>query len=264
MVDVPLEISEGQSFEDIGAAATPAQFADRLVHIAKTHYGHAGRKFVGYLQEDREKRIKTGTDHARRVHEMLISPEDDPQVQRVAKRFAIIAAAGHLAIEGGILPWAPQSVDAAIQACFLAWRGHRGGGVSEEKRSALKHLKLFFQLNGSSRFERMRLITANRDQQQERGHDQQEQDVENMTSFQVRDRCGYRREQEDGSYIYYVYPEAWEQEVCGDHDADLMLSVAADHGALELGEGNRKKKNQRLPGNPRPTRVVAIQPHLLG
>jgi uncharacterized protein (DUF927 family) len=225
-----------------------------MTHLAKSHFGHAGPTFVAYFLQNEEGHLAQVTETAKRVFRHLIQDDDDPQVQRVAKRFAIIAAAGHLAVAGGILDWNPDNVDLAVSSCFTAWRSQRGGGESEERRNALKHLRWFFEVHGPSRFERLILDTADDDQP----------DVSRSDDFAVRDRCGYRLTQADGGQLYYVLSHAWEREVCGDHNPDLLLKIAGDLGALVLGEGGRKKKKIRLPDFPNGVRLVAIRPHLLG
>lgn len=183
--------------------------------------------------------------------ERMLDDDDDPQIQRVATRFAAVAAAGHLAEQAGILQISPEQIDDAAILCFGAWIEARGGGQSEEWRNAARHLQHFFEAHGPTRFERLEHgKTAN-------------DDAERSDGFAIRDRCGYRVEQEDGAWLYYVLPSAWERDVCGPHSPDLMVKIAKNCGALICGEGGRTKKNVRLPDYPNTTRVYAIRPDLL-
>ena len=251
MVDVPIEIEPGLSFETHAPFNRPGELADRMSSIAKNHYGHAGRAFVSEIVRDYDRVIA----RAREIVDDIVSsltadPADDPQVRRVAERFALAGAAGILAAAQGILPMQSSSIYRATTTCFEAWRAHRGGGKSEEELNGLRQLKHFFETDGAARFER--IIRTDPE-----GAGAQSGD------FVVRDRCGYREQTDDGAWIYYVLPEAWRREVCGDHAPDLMVKLARDAGALTPGEGRHCQKKVKLPDYPSFTRVYVLRPDLL-
>lgn len=50
------------------------------------------------------------------------APGGSDQVHRVGRRFALVAVVGELAIDLGILPWAPGDADEGARRCFAAWR----------------------------------------------------------------------------------------------------------------------------------------------
>ncbi|WP_417248591.1 DUF927 domain-containing protein [Celeribacter sp.] len=251
MIDVPIEVEPGVSFEDLGPYENGGAFADQIKALSRAHYGHAGRVFLRALVNNREALLAKAREHIEACLERMLDDDDDPQIQRVARRFAAVAAAGHLAEQAGILQISPEQIDDAVSGCFGAWIVARGGGQSEEWRSAARHLQYFFEAHGPTRFERLENGKAADD------------DAERSDGFAIRDRCGYRVEQEDGAWLYYVLPSAWERDVCGPHSPDLMVKIAKDRGALICGEGGRSKKNVRLPDYPNTTRVYAIRPDLL-
>lgn len=250
MVDIPITTENGTSFEQHAPFATAGAFADQIKSLAKTHYGHAGRAFVQEILCDRDAVKIEAQAHISSLLDHLLEADDDPQVQRVAKSFGTVAAAGHIAADRGILPMSKDQITNAISTVFTAWKTHRGGGESEERRNARRHLKYFFEANGAARFER--LVRGNVPDDEVRGEDRN-----------VRDRCGYRVEQEDGAWLYYVLPEAWDREVCGHHAPDLVARIALESTALLPGEGRHRQKNVRLPDYPGTTRVYAIRPDLL-
>ncbi|WP_417270776.1 DUF927 domain-containing protein [Celeribacter sp.] len=251
MIDVPIEIEPGVSFEDLGPHENGGAVADQIKALSRAHYGHAGRAFLAALVNDREALLAHARDHIDAFMVHMLDDGDDPQIQRVARRFAAVAAAGHLAAKAGLLKIAPEQIDDAITACFGDWIKARGGGQSEEWRSAAKHLQHFFEAHGATRFERLEAGKA------------PDEDAQRSDGFAVRDRCGYRVEHEDGAWVYYVLPGAWESDVCGPHAPDLMVKIAKNRGALICGEGGRSKRNVRLPDYPNTTRVYAIRPDLL-
>ena len=108
---------------------------------------------------------------------------DDPQVQRVARRFALVGSAGLLAVKHDILLISSEQIVTAVTSCFKAWKEARGGGYSEEWRGAARHLRYFFEAHGVTRFERLVRGKA------------EEDDAERSEDHAIRDRCGYRIKQ---------------------------------------------------------------------
>lgn len=250
MVDVPIELEPGVSFESHAPFASEREFADRMTALAKENYGHAGRAFVREILRDRDAVKAEAEKHVARVKDYLLEPDDDPQIERVLTRFGVAAAAGCIAADRGILPMSQAQVTNAITTIFRAWKEHRGGGESEERRHAMRHLKHFFEAHGASRFEEV---------VQDKNTDDSARGIDRI----IRDRCGYRVEQEDGAWLYYVLPGAWEQEICAPHAPDLVAKIALESGALLTGEGRHRQKKVRLPDYPQGTRVYAIRPDLL-
>lgn len=253
MVDLPVALASGTkcSFEDLGPFETEAALANHLKAQAKLHYGHAGPAFVEALLADRDAQIAIARVEIDQFVHDVSDPGDDPEVGRVAARFGLIAAAGEMAVRFGILPWREGAADTAARICYAAWKDSRGDGtLSHDERDALSTLKQFFELHGSSRFEP--LVSYGGDTSAER-----------LDERIVRDRCGYRRHDEQGT-IYYVTPEAWRSEICTNvRDPEFVARVALGCGALIPGEGSRLLKNVRLPDHSNPKRVYAIRPDLL-
>lgn len=250
MVDVPIEIEPEISFEGNAPFASEREFADRMTALAKENYGHAGRAFVQEILRDPGAVKAEAEKHIARVKEDLLVPDDDPQVERILARFGVVTAAGCIAADRGILPMSQEQIMHGINIVFQAWKEHRGGGESEERRNALRYLKHFFEAHGASRFEEV--VGDKNTDDSARGNDRS-----------IRDRCGYRAEQEDGAWLYYVLPGAWEQEVCGPHAPDLVAKIAMESGALLTGDGRHRQKKVRLPDYPHGTRVYAIRPDVL-
>lgn len=168
----------------------------------------------------------------------------------------MVAAAASIAVDAGILPWQKTAGIKAAATCFRAWKEWRGGGGSHEEADALKHLKAFFELHGRTRFER---ISGSED-----GHPDV---VPNRSDgFAVRDRCGYveERENQGKGPVYYILPEAFRNEVCSDHNIDLVLRIARKHGAIQHDkDGRRWQKNKRLPDSPQGKKVYVLEPDQL-
>jgi len=116
-------------------------FAEALKRAAREHYGHAARRFLACLCEDWGRR----DDLARKLQAMETEWMDrtipagvDPQVRRVGGRFALVAVAGELAREMGILPWPEGEASRAAAHCFRAWLDRRGHASSSETVRAVQ------------------------------------------------------------------------------------------------------------------------------
>lgn len=153
LVDVPADAGDGLGiYETIHDAKDGASFSDRLRHAATTFYGTPLRAFL-------EKVVAQPNHYRPYLREQMDRfkrrncPEGvDGQVQRVATRFALIAAAGELATRLGILPWPEGEAQRGVSKCFQAWLGNRGGtGPSETHKGVMQVLQLL-QAHASSRF----------------------------------------------------------------------------------------------------------------
>ena len=253
MVDIPIQVAPNQSFEDIGNFESERVMAEYIGREARRVYGHAGPEFIKHLVADRETHLATAREIKERFFAAVVEPEDDKQVERIAGRFGVVAAAGELAVLFGVLPWETDDAFNAAVTCYRAWKNARGTSKSEEERHALSALRVFFELYGRSRFE---AITPPQNLRPE-------QEVQREDDKFVRDRCGYRTVDDDGNALIYVTPEAFRSEVSDGHSPDIMLRVARECGALIVGDGAHLQKNVRLPDRSGTTRVYAFKPHKL-
>ena len=73
-----------------------------MVAAAETHYGHAGRAFLENLTRDKRD-WQAHYDAFKAMSEFTVGGADG-QVKRAASKF-VVAMAGELAIEYGIVPW---------------------------------------------------------------------------------------------------------------------------------------------------------------
>ena len=252
--DIPIEVSPGVSFENFKPFCDSGELVKKLVALSDSHYGHAGPRFIRYLI-DKPTAIDSAKSNYAKQQRDLTSPDDDPQVERVADRFALVSAAGLLAIDAGVLPIKPDSVIHATERCFNDWKAQRGGNKSEEELAARQHLKYFFDVHGASRFEPLKC---------DKNNGGETEVLRDAHVPPVRDRCGYRTEEEDGAYKYFILAESWRTAVCGPHSTELVAKIAKDVGALELGEGGRNQKKVRLPDYPDGIRAYVLRPDKLG
>ena len=160
----------------------------------------------------------------------------DGQVRSVCGRFGVVAAAGELATEWGILPWEIGEATKAAAICFRAWLSERGGIGAGEDQAAIRQVRAFFEQHATSRFPEIRdeLRTIN--------------------------RCGWRR-RDGAGWEFLVLPEAWKSEVCRGIDGEVAAKALADRRLLKR-EGKNLTCKVTIPEHGRP-RVYVVSGALL-
>ena len=169
VIDLRADAGAGMGlFEDIHGAPDPATFAQSLNRASGTTYGTAGRAFVGEIVRDFVK-IRDRLSGLRRAFVQAVVPEGaDGQVQRVADRFSLVAAAGEIATAMDLTGWPAGAAITAAQRCFQDWLRDRGGHGSGEVAAAKRLISEALQMHGSSRFQRWiknssdRMVIVNR------------------------------------------------------------------------------------------------------
>ena len=117
-------------FETVPHGMTPETLAESFSHDAARIYGTAGPAFITALIRHVEK--LGGADYMavelRRMMSEWIEAnggkELSSQAGRVAKRFALVAAAGELAASFGVLPWDKGEASQYAAACFRSFLSH--------------------------------------------------------------------------------------------------------------------------------------------
>ncbi len=235
LVNIPADAGMGMGmFEDLHGYASPSAFADALKAACDAHHGTAGPAFLSALVEDF---AATGTDAGPFIKAMEdfvreVVPQGaaaNGQVMRVARRFALVAAAGELATDYGVTGWEQGEAYRSAAACFRAWLEGFGEG-SHEDRAAVELVLAFLEKHGSSRFEK-----------------------KDGTGEKVYNRAGFY-EEENGIRLYHVLPEAFKETVAG-HDPVRAAKALLAKGMLR--RGDKLMRVQRLPGMG-PTRVYTI------
>jgi putative DNA primase/helicase len=156
LLDIPVDGRTHGVFDDLHGAAGGAELSSLLISSAANAYGTAGPAFVEWLMIDQI----AAAGKARNVIERFEAGADltqgvtkaDGQVKRALRRFAIIATAGELAIEAGVIRWPPVTAMRALLDLFEAWLENRGGTKPAEDRDALDRTRAFLVRHGDSRF----------------------------------------------------------------------------------------------------------------
>jgi uncharacterized protein (DUF927 family) len=161
-----------------------------------------------------------------------VPPAASGQVHRVAKRFALVAAAGELATRWQLTGWQEGETFSAVQSCFNAWLSRRGTVGQGEVEQLISQVREFFERHGESRFTLMgsksRQPTPN--------------------------RAGFRRavtqgiDAENVVYEYFVLPSVYRAELCQGFDPRWSTTVLTTEGLIKPGNDGKAAAKHRLPG----------------
>ncbi len=201
-------------FENLHGAKDPASFAQELKAAVGKYYGTAARSWVKTLAKDPEAmRAQIGKLRLQFVQE-VVPQGADGQVNRVADRFALLAAAGELATAGGITGWTQGEAVQAAQRCFKDWVRERGGIGSSEVADAKQRIDEAIQVDGSGKFSKWKWGSSDR--------------------IQTLNRMGFVKvvgnpDVEELEYTYYFLPEPLKALLTG---LDFRSVVA---GLVEIG-----------------------------
>lgn len=248
LVDMPADAGAGMGlFEVLHGYDAPQMLAQQLAKAADAYHGTAARAFLEHCSS----RAGTLKAHMRGAVDRYAAdwvPESaSGQVHRVARRFAVVAAAGELATAEGLTGWPAGEAERAARRCFEDWLATRGGLGNSEDRQMLRQVRRFLELHGEGRFT-----------------DWSRADDDHAP--RTLSRAGFRKAAKDAagdvlSWTYYVLPEVFRAEVAQSFDPKAVLRVLRDRGHLQPDKGRPFDCRPRLPGLGKAT-VYCIGPSI--
>lgn len=243
LADIPADAGAGLgAFEVLHGAADASAFAVQIKDAATTTYGSVGLQWLDHIASNKPAIAAAVARHIAAFTADHVPAGASGQVQRVARRFGLIAAGGELASEAVLTGWPAGAASAGVGRCFADWLAAFGGIGNLEERTILAHVKAFFEAHGSSRFE---------------AFDQIGDKIERIPN-----RAGYWKQNGDGKR-YLVFPEQFKNEVCKGYDYRHVSKVLAEVGVLIKGSGDKPTRMERIPDNADPVRMYAINANIL-
>ncbi len=205
-----------KTFDSLVLADTGAAQADKIKELSHTYYGVAGMAWLEHITSD--KAATTAT--AKQLVSDFMSQYTDlaPQAHRVARRFAIVAAAGEMATGADITGWQAGQATTAVMTCLDNWLDNYGRDGEHEQRQIIDHIKAFIEQHGASRFQPCYRNTR--------------LDFEERTP----NRVGYRN-METGDYYF---SKGTFDSVCAPFGKKKVLQVLEEADLLLLNQGDRK------------------------
>jgi uncharacterized protein (DUF927 family) len=210
----------------------PGEVIDRLKAAAGTFYGTAGPAFVRRLTSD-PNRYKP-EEIRRRAHAIRagwVTQDASPEVGRAAWSFAVVALAGELAIEFGIVDWAPGAAQAAAKAVFDSWVEERGGQATSASDEDLRATLRKTVLAEAARF------TNVEDLRDARG-----QEIELRASGK---RLGFVKGRGKERKWLFSY-DTWNEVFGGEQRGAAAIKLFAADGFLDADSDDRTLKRHRV------------------
>jgi len=254
MVDVPMDAGFNMgAIESLNGFDSPGDLVEAMTRAAARCYGTAGRAWLEWVAEHYDvlpARVAELLDKNR----VAIVPEAvSEQVRRVGARFALVAAAGELAIEAGIVPWPAGHAADAARECFNAWLGARGHLDNGEDAAMLRQVRAFLEKNGDALFTWMhRAMDDHRGNTPLRAgfrrmvnEDGEPLKIDSATEYL--ERTGGGRDKLDAQVEYLIFPEAFRRDVCKGFEPKAVAELLRQRGHLKH-EKDRLTIKHRLPG----------------
>ncbi len=209
LLDIPADRGLGfGAFDHADGHDDAGALARAIKQGASEAYGTAGPEFVRRLIRE----AVNGSDVRASVADFVkqeCPARADGQIERVAQRFGLIAAAGELATALAVTPWGTGEAIKAAAWAFKAWLDNRGGAGSGEARQALSAVRLYLIQHGDSRFD----------------------PADDLASKPSLNRAGWRKG-EGEEREWYIPPDTWKAEICEGLDAKAVALALADLGHL--------------------------------
>ena len=193
-----------------------ALLSEHIAQSAEKYHGTAGRLFIRQLLDDLEQAKQQATE--RMAAFMATIPELSGQARRVAKRFAIAAAALELAAPVTGLPVGVGM--AGVKKCFDEWLEANGSGKHEDRRIIEQAEDFIAQHALGTRF------------------------MEWSDKSTNKDHAGYRK-QEGEKLELWVIRRVFADEIAQSFDEAKVCRVLADNGLLKYNHKNRGYQHQR-------------------
>lgn len=170
--------------------------SEHIAQSAEQYHGAAGRAFIRRLSDDLEQAKRQANE--RMIAFMETVPELSGQARRVAKRFALAAAALELAAP--VTGLAAGVGMAGVKQCFDEWLETNGAGKHEDRR-IIEQAAAFMDVYAlSMRFSDWNSQTVNQN------------------------HAGYRK-QEGHITEYWLVPVVFEEEICQNFDKLKVCEV---------------------------------------
>jgi len=240
LVDFPANCDLGWGiYQNIFDFENSRTFNDTLLHNTKLYHGTAFDEFIRKVIDNLEsvqQEIKPSID---RFIQENVPKGADPQVLRIASRFALLAIAGSLATKYGVIGWPAGEAEKAVLFCFKKWLAQRGNVVQSERTQLISQVQRFFEANADSRFTRIgdKFATA------------------------IRDRVGFK-ETDAGDIRFFVLPNQMDMILKGFNKTAAIKTLVAE-GYIIPDKQGKPTTTKRLPGFEKPKKIYEFSSKVL-
>ncbi|MBY0554337.1 DUF927 domain-containing protein [bacterium] len=154
MIDLPAAAeSKLGVFENIHEFESSRVFANHLGQESRKYFGTPIRSFIELLVKEAQQ-LEPAIQKSREEFVFKVTPDgtenESPEISRIRDRFSLIAAAGELAIQFGVLPWKGGEAFNGVSKCYFDWIAERGGTGRADEEAALIQIRQFLQEYGNA------------------------------------------------------------------------------------------------------------------
>lgn len=213
LLDIPVDAGMGMGIiETLHGFATANALIKTLNDNVALYHGAVFREFLRQIAAAEPEELATALRQQRDAFAAEVVPIGaSAQVTRAAHIFGLISVAGQLASVMGLTGWSPADAKDAAIKCFNAWL------IKREHIDDLETARGLEQVS--------RIIKT----QDHRFH-------QITFEFDTPNRLGFKECVND-QWEYYVYPEAWKNEVCRGYNAQHLAKEMIERGWMRKGDG---------------------------
>lgn len=213
-------------FETIHDQLSPASLALSLKKSASQHYGAVGMEWLQQVVTNQQGIGRFITNTIQKFVDAVINPDSSGQSIRVARRFALVAAAGELASRFGLTGWQEGESLRAAKSCFTTWLDAFGTDGNREDRAIMAQVRAFFESYGASRFDNARA----------------------PNNEKIQNRAGFYQTDDEGFRIYMVLTEVFKNELCKGFDQRSVTKTLLQAGWLKPAPDGKASHKPRIKG----------------
>lgn len=234
MAEIPADAGAGKgAFENTHDSDDSQKFSDHVKAMSRKYYGMALQAWLEKLITADQMALVGQVDAATaKFIETQLSSEAHGQAKRVARRFALVGAAGELATAFGITGWDKGEAMKAAARCFNDWLSARGGETDQEQREWLRQVRAFLNTHAESRF------TST-----------ERSEIDEKHAPRTAYRAGFRRPVStvDGqAWEFFILPDVWRDEVCKGFNSVSVARLMHSRGWLIGKEEKGRAPRSRL------------------
>lgn len=237
MIDLPADAGRGCGvFDELHAHEGGGVLAQHLARACETTFGAPGRAWLEHLTEHTDGLSRLLRERMDACEAQLVPETAAGQVQRVGRRFALVAVAGELATAAGVTGWAAGAATDAARRCFNAWIEARPAGIGlSEDAAIMRQVRQWFGLHGEARFTDW-----------SRADDDHAPKTMNRAGWRKGIKTTSGLEELTG-WEWFVLPDVFRVEACKGYTERAALRLLADRGHL-VREGKHFASRASPPG----------------
>lgn len=272
MADVSADAGAGLgAWEELHGYEGGAGLSKHLGQAVARYHGAVGLAWLHWLADHLEGLKARLRDLCAPMLHTWVPAGASGQVERVASRFALVAAAGELATEQGLTGWPDGEATRGVRLCFESWLSARGGIGNGEEIAMLRQVRQVLEVHGEGSFpwwhralDDRAAKTVNRwgFRQLVVGDKPIKDDSDFGREFGLDNKSVPHSDHDKTLTHFYVLPESFKREVCKGFEPSAVARVLHQHGCLVTGaEAGRLTFKARLPGLG-PTNCYRVSPRV--